>query len=168
MADELKIPNVGQLLEKYGEALVGALEKALPPQADASGELRDSIHFQIKRFGINYKFELLLADYYQWVDKGRKPGKQPPISSILKWVKDKRLVIYKGKLQTKRKGKLKKISDDAKLSNRIAFAIARNIGKRGTKATNFYTPTVEKWLKDLKAELPKALKRDVIIELKTL
>lgn len=169
MQEPIKIPTVEALLNTYGKQLVTALEKALPRTADATGELRNSIHFVITRFGITYRFELRLADYYKWVDEGRKAGKQPPIADILKWIKDKRFVMNKGKLQTKTKGsKLKNISDDLKLSNQLAFLIARKIGRRGTKGTNFYSSTVPAWVEELKKEIPKALKRDVLVELKSI
>lgn len=170
MQEPIKIPTVESFLKQSGSELIAALEKALPRTADASGELRNSIRFTINRFGISYHFELRLADYYKWVDEGRKPGKRPPINDILKWIKDKRLVITKqGKLQTKTKGsKLQRISDDATKSRQLAFAISNKIAKKGTKGTNFYSDTVPQWLEELKRELPKALKRDVLVELKTL
>lgn len=169
MEAPIKIPTVEALLNKQGKDLVSALEKALPRKVDATGSLRDSIRFTITRFGTSYKFELRLADYYEWVDKGRAPGKQPPIADILKWIKDKRFVINKkGQFATKTKGsKLQKISDNLKLSNQLAFAIARKIGKHGTKGNNFYSSTVPQWVEELKKELPKALKRDVLVEVKT-
>lgn len=170
MGQPIKIPTVEGLLNKHGRELVAALEKALPRKADATGELRNSIRFTIERFGTSYHFELRLADYYKWVDEGRKPGKRPPLDSIIKWIKDKRLVITKqNKLQTKTKGsKLQKISDDMQKSRQLAFAISNKIAKKGTKGTNFYSSTVPQWLEDLKIELPKALKRDVLVELKQL
>lgn len=166
---EVKVPQVEALLNEYGQRLVAALDAALPRTADATGELRQSIHFTIRRFGISYRFELLLADYYKWVDEGRKPGKMPPRDAILKWLKDKRFVLREGRLQTKTKGsKLKKVSDDMQLANRIAFLIQRKIGRFGTKPTNFYSSTVPEWVADLKREIPKALKRDVLVEVRSI
>jgi hypothetical protein len=169
MATEIKTVNVHSLLKQYGKALVDALGKALPREADATKELRESIHFVITPFGLTYRFELKLADYYEYVDKGRRAGKMPPVDSIIKWIADKRFVFNKGKLQRKTAGsKLQKVSDNLQLSTKIAWAISRKISKHGTKGTNFFTPTVNDWLEDLKRELPKSLKRDIIIELKAI
>jgi hypothetical protein len=165
-----KYPSVYSLLKIQGDALVSALELALPREKDATGGLRDSIHFEIKRFGLTYRFELYLADYYEWVDNGRAPGKQPPIESIIKWIKDKRLVIHsKYGLQAKYgKSKIKQVSDNLRQTRSLAFAIARKIGRRGTKGNNFYSNTVPAWVENLKIELPKALKRDVLVEIRSI
>jgi hypothetical protein len=42
------------------------------------------IALKITQFGIS--FQLVLDDYYIWVDQGRKPGNRPPIDAILNWM----------------------------------------------------------------------------------
>ena len=55
-----------------------------------------------------------------FVDQGRNAGKRPPISAILKWIDDKRIVP----------------TDISKPS--LAFLIARKIGNEGWKPKNSY------------------------------
>lgn len=169
MAIEIKTVNVQAYLEEAGKAIVDALGKALPDTSDATGALRKSIRFTIQPRGLVYHFELRLADYYEYVDKGRKAGKMPPVSSIIKWIADKKFVMKNNKLQRKTQGgKLKKVSENLNLTTKIAWAIAKKISKHGTRGTNFYTPTVDDWIENLKKELPKALKRDVLVEVREL
>jgi hypothetical protein len=166
---EIKTVNVKAYLEIAGQAIVDALGKTLPREVDASKHLRKSIKFTIKPYGLAYYFDLHLADYYQWVDKGRKPGKMPPVSEIIKWTTNKHLVFDNGKLRRAtddKKSKLNLLSKNLSLQTKIAWAIARGIAKHGTKATNFYTPVVDLWIKTLKEELPKAYGKDILITVK--
>jgi len=55
-------------------------------------------------------------DYTIFVDKGRSPGKQPPLLAIQQWCTRK------------------------SIDTRFAFPIARKIGREGLPATNFLDP----------------------------
>jgi len=81
----------------------------------------------------------ILPSYSIFVDKGRRPGKQPPLKSIESWCKSKG------------------IPRDA------AFPIARNIGLKGIKPTNFMKP-LEKFralMKDV-SEIAKEIRPSLI------
>lgn len=67
----------------------------------------------------NDKVEVALPGYYEFVDKGRKPGKKPPIGPIINWIK-------KNKIDTK----------DIGITS-LAYAISNSIGIEGTKAKPF-------------------------------
>ena len=60
------------------------------------------------------------AHHSLFVDQGRNAGKRPPISAILQWIEDKRIVP----------------TDISKQS--LAFLIARKIGNEGWKPKNTY------------------------------
>jgi hypothetical protein len=61
----------------------------------------------------------MAADYFKYVDEGRKPNsKQPPIKPIQSWV------THKG------------IRFNNMSSKQTAFIIARSIGKKGIKPLN--------------------------------
>lgn len=65
------------------------------------------------------KVEVALPGYYEFVDKGRKPGKKPPIGPIINWIK-------KNRIDTK----------DIGITS-LAYAISNSIGIEGTKAKPF-------------------------------
>jgi len=71
------------------------------------------------------------AEYVEYVEDGRRAGKQPPISAILKWIRIKPL-----KPRDLKTGQF--ITANLKTLTQIAYLIARKIGKYGTPATNFY------------------------------
>lgn len=79
--------------------------------------------------------------YAEYVEYGRKSGGMPPPKILTAWVR-KKLRVRKEK--------------DAE---RIAFAIAMKIAKKGTKAQPFFSPAVESQKKAILEELQKAAKR---------
>jgi hypothetical protein len=103
----------------------------------ASGTLANSVEVQVKQ-GPNHKTELdvLLAEYGQWVQSGRLPGKgYVPVGSLIKWIKQRGL---KGR---DKKGKF--ITDKS-----FAFAIQKNIKKFGIRPANFLDVSIEKIIED--------------------
>lgn len=75
--------------------------------------------------------------FFAVLETGRKPGKQPPITSILQWIKSKGVVPDKG----------------SELS--MAFGIAKSIGKEGSSLfkaggrTDIFTNEIDKLIKEL-------------------
>lgn len=142
---------------------------------NASGTLQQSINISPVSFmGGNYSIEILMADYYKWVNDGRSPGKRPPVSSIKNWIIKKQLRLDDGgftKKGYKREGTLLSASKKkVKLGDRkvnildaVAYKIAAKIGKYGTQPTNFLTDAVNKNKESLYDAMAKALKNDVIL-----
>jgi len=61
-----------------------------------------------------------LPSHYAFIDSGRKPGRRPPASAILKWMSEERISIPSG-MKPKQ----------------FAFLVARSIGRRGIKPRPF-------------------------------
>lgn len=108
----------------------------------ASGTLARSVQVDVgKRKSSHgnyetYYFQVLMEQYYQWVQSGRRPGKKyVPIGSLMKWIKERGL---KGR---NKKGKF--ITDKS-----FAFAISRNINKFGIRPSNFLDISLEKVMND--------------------
>jgi hypothetical protein len=78
------------------------------------------------------------APYSWFVIYGRPPGKMPPVDAIMPWV-SKKLGVVGDSLRS------------------VAFAIARSIGRKGTKGRDFITPIVKKNTPLWKRVLEKAL-----------
>lgn len=116
MFDEKKLKMFGK---DYVKVLIALLQKA---GKRASGALINSIDSRVKNDAEVAYIELLANDYLEYVDKGRKPGKYPPIQAISKWCR------------------LKGIEQGA------AFPIARSIYKFGIKPTNVIQKTTKEIL----------------------
>ena len=129
-----EVPKAGGgiegLLMRFGQKLQDDLIKSLDTKKkNATGDLRQSIQ-AVPNVSVTdgiFTYKLILADYYEYVDEGRKAGKQPPIKDIIKWVRVKAAL-----------GGL----DVTKNVEGVAFAIARKIGKFGIKPSNFFSDVV--------------------------
>lgn len=180
--DESYYSQFGNLFEavlnKFGDESVIELQQNLNKnRSSASGALSSSINFQIIQGSNKFTFELSMLDYYKWVDKGRRPGKQPPPNEIISWLKYPSVIAKLGQnypvashltaSKAVNKGGHKKlsVSKESKLKS-LAFLIGRKIGKKGTKATNFYSDVInDEAINELRTALKSALKRDVLITL---
>lgn len=106
--DKLKIA-----LDIFGEEFVNEIAKQLKlADKEASGNLIRSLDYKLFRTNKGFSLRLLAANYYQYVDLGRKPGKMPPIQAISEWAT------------------IRGISQDA------VWPIAVSIGLRGIKPAN--------------------------------
>ena len=102
----------------------------------ASKKLYDSIKVNaVKKSGM-FVLQVIMIEYGQYVQAGRKPGNgYVPIKSLLEWIKDRKL-----------KGRNKQgqyISNES-----FAFAIRSNIRKFGVKPAPFIDISMEKILED--------------------
>jgi hypothetical protein len=102
----------------------------------SSGTLARSVEVQTKTNNGITELQVLMAEYGQWVQSGRVPGKgYVPVGSLMMWIKQRGL---KGR---NKKGKF--ISDKS-----FAFAIQKNIRKFGIRPANFLDISMEKIMAD--------------------
>lgn len=159
------------LLTSFGNKVVDALGRSLDRKKDTTGELRDSIRFQIKILGNRMVFQLLLADYYKWVDEGRKKGKGIPVNVLKSWltypgtlekIGAKGAGIYAASKRNKSKKGL--IAINRSKINSLSYIINKKIREKGIKPTHFYSKVVNKDLvNELKKNLIEATKKDVLV-----
>lgn len=123
----MKGENTKKALDKFGKYLVKESRKNLTrKKKNVTNSLYESLDFDVKAMPNSFEFDFLMNEYGEWVDKGRKAGKNPPFSAIRKWVEDRRIQFRsnKGKFQT---------------YDQTAWAIVKSIGKKGIPASNFYS-----------------------------
>jgi hypothetical protein len=98
----------------------------------ASGKLRDSISVKVVKVNEGESIiQVLTAEYAQWVQSGRLPGKKGvPVDALEKWIKERGLTG-----RDKRGRYIKRRS--------FAFAIQSNIKKFGIRPSNFLDVALE-------------------------
>jgi hypothetical protein len=102
----------------------------------ASGTLARSVEVQTVQKGPITELQVLMAEYAQWVQSGRLPGKGfVPVGSLMRWIKERGL---KGR---DKKGRF--MTDKS-----FAFAIRTNINKFGIRPANFLDVSFEKIFED--------------------
>ena len=138
MADDLAIEQlVRDRLTKNGDLIVARIKEKLIAQGKvASGQLLDSIGFDLKVENGIISLNILSNDYFYYVDQGRKPGKQPPIFKILQWMDFKNIRPISTGIPKNRFGL-------PRADRSLAFLIARKIGRDGIKGTGILSSTME-------------------------
>jgi hypothetical protein len=142
----------------------------------ASGELSDSIKVLDPRVvnGTRIIVDIEALSYYIFIDagvKGTKSGssregfkytnKMPPVNIIRKWLIKEGI---KGRADKKYKlgGRDTFRKSITETSNSVAFAIAKNIQKKGLKQTNFFAKAITATDKKVAQELAKGFRIDII------
>jgi hypothetical protein len=141
--------NTEAALDKFGKYLVREARKNLTRKKKSNTKgLYKSLDYEVKAMPNSINFDFLMEEYGEWVDKGRKAGKMPPVSAIEKWVSQRKIQFRdnKGRFETYRT---------------TAFIIAQSIKKRGIPATNFYSRPFKLGFNRLPPELTQAYALDL-------
>ena len=141
--------NTEAALDKFGKYLVKEARKNLTRKKKNNTKgLYKSLDYEVKEMPNSINFDFLMEEYGEWVDKGRKAGKMPPVSAIEKWVSQRKIQFRdnKGRFETYKT---------------TAFLIARSIGKRGIPATHFYSRPFKLGFNRLPPELTQAYALDL-------
>lgn len=136
---------VAKFTEAYKQQLISDGKKA-------TGNLISSVRGYVEYNGTVLSVMFDIADYWKYVEYGRKPGKFPPIDKIRQWIKVKPILPRPGK-----NGKLP-------TENQLAYLIARKIARKGIPATHSMSKTVNSF--NLRSQIMKELERQVIKEIK--
>ncbi len=136
MADDFKF-NLSRLhifLDKIGKEIVSEMKNRLRSDGSvASGHLEKSIKYSVTDTKDSVELDFTMAEYGEYVDQGRRPGKQPPISKIKQWCR------------------IKGIPETA------AYPIARKIGRFGKAGTYFFTIPIQRRRDKIRSDINKIM-----------
>jgi hypothetical protein len=125
--------------------------------AVASGTLEKSLKYRLQIKGQSVNISIYAkgkaSKYFLAREDGRKPGKQPPVSAILDWMRIKPI-----KLRDKESGKFKKPTEA--LKKQVAFLIARKIGREGIKGWKAFDYAMENIWDEYEAKIFEAFGKD--------
>lgn len=155
MADQDIENLVRERLTKNGDQIVARIKEKLIAQGKiASGDTLNSIGFDIQVQNGVMDLNILANHAFYYVDKGRKPGKQPPIFKVLQWMDFKNIQPISRNIPSNH-------FSIPRADRSLAFLIARKIGRDGIKPTNILSSTLEETndplIKDLTALITQAI-----------
>lgn len=119
----INLNNVMATLEEYAKEVRNQYQDNLiNDNKIATGDLLNSVEYQIVQNGMTYEVQLKLQDYWKYVEYGTKPH-FPPMDKILEWIMVKPVIP--------------KPNDNGDLPSQkqLAYLIARKISKKGTEGT---------------------------------
>lgn len=141
--------NTKRALDKFGRYLVKQSRSNLTKKKkNVTNSLYDSLDYDVRASGVSFEFDFLMEAYGEWVDKGRKAGKNPPFSPIRKWVQDRKIQFRDNR------GKFKTYDS-------TAWAVVKGIGKNGIAPSNFYSRPFQLGFQKLPNEIVEAYALDV-------
>ena len=143
LENKLDTKEVAKLYKKYGNDYVAVLIKYLKDsRKKASGRLINSIKSELKTIANEVDILIKGEDYLNFVDKGRRKGKYPPIRDIKAWCR------IKG------------------IPQAAAFPIAKSIFRYGVKPTNVIQKTntffLNKETKIIEKDFAKLIEKQVV------
>ena len=119
-------------IDLVGKALIDEIKMRLVQEGKvSSGRLLSSLSYNTIQSIEGWTIEILAEKYLEFVDKGRKPGKMPPIGDIQKWVIQKPIKFI------------------GKTDSQTAFIIAKSIGKKGIVPTNIIQKSIDKVISNI-------------------
>ena len=139
----MEFKNLHNVLKTANDNLINnIIEDLNAGNNNGSGRLGSSLSTTITGTSEVISVGLFGLDYWKYFDKGRKPGKMPPVDPIQRWIDNKGLSLN-------------------------AWAVAKSIAKKGTKGTNIFTDNIAEYEKgidlfnamfmDLDSELDKII-----------
>lgn len=142
--------NLSQVLEDYAVTLRNRLQDSyIQDDKVASGELLNSCEYIIEKDDRQIEVSLSLAEWWKFVEYGRKPGKFPPPDKIRDWVRIKPVVPREGS-----NGKLP-------TEQQLTYLISRKIALEGIEASNNLTRSVKEINEDFDERIMEAINKDI-------
>ena len=142
--ENINTTNLRKQLEIIGVEAIGFITKILVENdKQVTGNLIRSLDFKIIKDVDGILLSIIAAPYFQYVDKGRRPGKMPPTGPIKKWV-ERRGIVIKGQN-----------------SAQTAFVIARSIGKRGIKPLNITNKLIDNIIRNKETIIKAGAIKDI-------
>lgn len=146
----LTYKHLAQALEDFAVEVRNAYQDRLITAGKiATGNLLNSVEVSVEQHGYRYDAILHLESYWKYVEGGRKPGKMPPVSAILEWVRAKPV--------------LPKPAKDGKLPTPegLAWAIAKKIKRDGIEPLPALEESVAAAVQAWSVRLAEALAQDM-------
>ena len=180
-----ELSDMEKLLSEYIEKFLGeAADNLNKTNSVTTGNLVDSLNFEIKSKRNGYTINFTALDYYKFVDKGvRGAGRslknntspykfkflnpsKSHVTAIEKWIIRNRLVSRVSDIQkygaTKRESKS---IGPTKGRKGLAYVIAKSIKNDGLYATNFWSDAFEKTFADFGVKMSAALGKTITVNL---
>ena len=116
----------------------------------------NNITVDVNYQGDYYNILFNVADYWEYFENGRRPGKMPPPRIIENWIKVKRIIP-------------KPINGKIPTTKQLAFVISRHIGENGVKGKHIFekvlfSPKVDNKIKIMKENIANSVLNKILDE----
>lgn len=148
--EDIKWTRLTEVLNEFADAFIQNARNNLDAnQSNASYNLYNSFEKVIEVGEDYFKVSISLADYWQYLEKGRGPGKFPPVDKIKEWIEVKPInptPLSNGKTPS---------------VEQLSFLISRKIANEGTEGKPFFEPAKEQTIREFEDKINEAVEEDV-------
>lgn len=148
--EDIKWTRLTEVLNEFADAFIQNARNNLDAnQSNASYNLYNSFEKVIEVGEDYFKVSISLADYWQYLEKGRGPGKFPPVDKIKEWIEVKPVnptPLSNGKTPS---------------VEQLSFLISRKIANEGTEGKPFFEPAKEQTIREFEDKINEAIDEDV-------
>ena len=148
--EDIKWTRLTEVLNEFADAFIQNARNNLEAnQSNASYNLYNSFEKVIEVGEDYFKVSISLADYWQYLENGRGPGKFPPVDKIKEWIEVKPInptPLSNGKTPS---------------VEQLSFLISRKIANEGTEAQPFFEPAKEQTIREFEDKINQAIEEDV-------
>ena len=148
--EDIKWIRLTEVLNEFADAFIQNARNNLDAnQSNASYNLYNSFEKVIEVGEDYFKVSVSLADYWQYVENGRGPGKFPPVDKIKEWIEVKPVnptPLSNGKTPS---------------VEQLSFLISRKIANEGTEGKPFFEPAKEQTIREFEDKINQAIDEDV-------
>ena len=140
-------------LNDFGNFIITNYKSQLEAEQMNNGELYRTISYSVSTVNSGWVISVSLADYWKYVEYGRRPGKMPPVSAIENWINVKQIVPHS---MTLKSGKTV-----IPTIPQLSFLIARSIGRRGIAPKPLFKNSFEAAKKQFIQVIKDAITQDI-------
>ena len=148
--EDIKWTRLTEVLNEFADAFIQNARNNLEAnKSNASYNLYNSFEKVIEVGEDYFKVSISLADYWQFLENGRGPGKFPPVDKIKEWIEVKPVnptPLSNGKTPS---------------VEQLSFLIGRKIAYEGTEAQPFFEPAKEQTIREFEDKINEAIEEDV-------
>lgn len=148
--EDIKWTRLTEVLNEFADAFIQNARNNLDAnQSNASYNLYNSFEKVIEVGEDYFKVSVSLADYWQFLENGRGPGKFPPVDKIKEWIEVKPVnptPLSNGKTPS---------------VEQLSFLISRKIANEGTEGQPFFEPAKEQTIREFEDKINQAIDEDV-------
>lgn len=140
-------------LNDFGNFIITNYKRQLEDEEISNGELYKTISYKVSTTTGGWVISVSLADYWKYVEYGRRPGKMPPLSAIENWIKVKQIIPHS---MTLKSGKTV-----IPTIPQLSFLIARKIGRDGIQPRPLFKNSFEAAKKQFIELIKDAIEQDI-------
>ena len=140
-------------LNDFGDFIITTYKSQLEAEKMNNGELYKKISYSVSTGTGGWVISVSLADYWKYIEYGRRPGKMPPVSAIENWINVKQIIPHS---MTLKSGKTV-----IPTIPQLSFLIARSIGRRGIAPKPLFQKSFEAAKQQFMQVIKDAITQDI-------